>query len=420
VARMRASGTDWEDHHDSLRQANPQRREPRPPDLTRIEDISAHRGLPPRDELDRLANNRRRIEPAAALRPRDWQPGSAEQGEGQGEGTVYDPDGEDESDLGEANQAATQQAIATSGIDAIAYYLPITFYGPSRYGIYIRERRYFGLCATIQKFAPHVDWDDVAELVLQFLLHHEGYHAAVELSCLTSDDYLERKTAETYREYFDLATGPWRLPIHRHGIFPYRCPEEQLAQHAGFSSLSGTPAADAVRSALIHVSTGGPSDYVYDDSEWSKAVTKGKQESLERALHRTQAASLLHQPLPTSIDDVQAHVEPRAWFPKGGARDVLQESYGLLPIYVVDFGRTLSLRFARACVLRNIPIRKFIKVVCKKFDAVHDPKGGKHPRIIFDKYKITYPRSAKITPDYVIEQFLDARKISEDDLKAAL
>lgn len=416
MARMRASGSEWEDHHDSLRQANPQRREPRPPDLTRIEDVEARRGLPPRDELDRLANTRRRIEPAAALRPRDWQPESGEQGEE----VVYDPEGEDESEIGEANRIATDQAIAAAGIDAIAYYLPITFYGPHRYGIYIRERRYYGLCATIQKLAPHVDWDDVTDLVLQFLLHHEGYHAAVELSCLTSDDYLERKTAETYRTFFDLVTGQWRITARRHGAGPYRCPEEQLAQHAGFSSLSGTPAGEAIRSALIHVSTRGPSDYVYNDSEWSKASAKQKQESLERALHRTQAASLLHRPAPVSIDDLRVDVEPRAWFPKGGARDVLSESYGLLPIYVVDFGQTLSLRFARACVLRNIPIRKFIKAVCKNFDAIHDPKGGKHPRIIVDKYRIPYPRSAKITPDYVIEQFLDARKISEDDLKAAL
>ena len=416
MARMRASGSDWEDHHDSLRQANPQRREPRPPDLTRIEDVEARRGLPPRDELDRLANNRRRIEPAAALRPRDWQPESGEQGEE----AVYDPEGEDESEIGEANRIATDRAIAAAGIDAIAYYLPITFYGPHRYGIYIRERRYYGLCATIQKLAPHVDWDDVTDLVLQFLLHHEGYHAAVELSCLTSDDYLERKTAETYRTFFDLVTGQWRVTARRHGAGPYRCPEEQLAQHAGFSSLSGTPAGEAIRSALIHVTTSGPSDYVYNDLEWSKASAKHKQESLERALHRTQAASLLHRLAPVSIDDLQADVEPRAWFPKGGAGDALSESYGLLPVYVVDFGQTLSLRFARACVLRNIPIRKFIKAVCKNFDAIHDPKGGKHPRIIVDKYRIPYPRSAKITPDYVIDQFLDARKISEDDLKAAL
>ena len=416
MARMRAAGTDWEDHHDSLRLANPQRNEPQQPDLTGIEDISARRGLPPRDELDRLADNRRRIEPAAALRLRDWQQGSAEQWKE----TVYYPVGEDESDLGEANQIATERAIATGGIDAIAYYLPITFYGPNRYGIYIRERRYFGLCATIQKLAPHVDWDDVAEFVLQFLLHHEGYHAAVELSCLKSDDYLERTTAKTYRTFFDIVTGSWRLPMHGHGASSYRCPEEQLAQHAGFSGLSGTPAGDAVRSALIHVSTRGPRDYVYNDAEWSKTSARGKQESLERALHRTQAASLLHRPTPISIDDIQASVEPRAWFPKGGARDVLQKPYGNLPVYVVDFGHTLCHRFARACVLRNIPIKKFIKVVCKKFDAVHDPKGGKHPRIIFEKQKITYPRSAKITPDYVIDQFLAARKISEDELKAVL
>jgi hypothetical protein len=416
MAKMRTGGSDWEDHHNSLRQASPQPNDPLPPDLTRIEDIEARRGLPSRDELDRLADNRRRIEPVAALRPRDWQPESGERGEG----AVDDPAGEDESELGEANRIATDQAIAVAGIDAIAYYLPITFYGPNRYGIYIRESWYYGLCARIQELAPHVDWADVTDLVLQFLLHHEGYHAAVELSCLTSDDYLERKTAETYRWFFDLVTGQWRVTARQHGAGPYRCPEEQLAQHAGFSSLSGTPAGEAIRSALIHVSTSGPSDYVYNDSEWSKASAKQKQESLERALHRTQAASLLHRPAPASIDDLQAEVEPRAWFPKGGARDVLSESYGLLPVYVVDFGRTLSLRFARACVLRNIPIRKFIKAVCKNFDAIHDPKGGKHPRIIVDKHRITYPRSAKITPDYVIDQFLHARKISVDDLKAAL
>ena len=417
MARMRAAGSDWEDHDASLRQANPAQRHVPPPDLERIEDIAARRGLPSAEELERLANDRRRIEPAAALRPQDWQLERSE------EGTilVYEPEGEDESDLGEANRDVTDQAIAAAGIDAIAYYLPITFYGPNRYGIYIRERRYFGLCSTIQKLAPHVAWDDVADLVLQFLLHHEGYHAAVELSCLTSDDYLERKTAETYRTFFDLVTGSWRLPPHGRGGGPYRCPEEQLAQHAGFSSLSGTPAGDAVRSALIHVSTRGPSDYVYNDSEWSKTSAKLKQECLSRALHRTQSASLLHRPPPVSIDDIQTDVEPPAWFPKGGARDALSESHGLLPVYVVDFGRTLSLRFARACVLRNIPMRKFIKAACKKYNAVHDPRGGKHPRLILpNNDKIFYPRSAKIVPDYVVNQFTDSLEISDEELKAAL
>lgn len=416
MARQRAVDNSWENHHASLQQANNEPLDPPIPSIYEIDNIAARRGLPPEGHLDELVNTRRRIEPAAAENPSDWL---TESSSSDTEAVYPDFDDEpaNEQEIGAAAQQATEQAVATAGVDAIAFYLPITFYGPRHYGIYIRHSRFYGFCAAVQKFAPRVPWNDLTAAVFQFVLHHEAYHGAVELSCLTSDDFYERQPARTYRKYFNLATGPWRYGYHG-GRSPYQCPEEQLAQHAGFSNMPGNPSGIAIRSALIQISQAGPSDYVYDPAAWrSREMWIKAQAVIERGLHRVQSTSLLCGPLPTALDDVHVGVEPQAWFPGRKSQDVLSDKFGDMPVYVVDYGHRIALRFARACAFRNIALRDFIRAVCRKYDVSHDEKGGKHPRLIVaTKYKVTYPRSARTTPTYVIEQVASLLKTTKEDL----
>jgi hypothetical protein len=419
MARFRAAGSAWEQHHASLQQANNEPLDPRPPDIDAIDPVAARRGLLPNRDLDRLANDRHRIEPSVAENPGGWL---AESSGDFAEAVDSDlsRDRAEEREIGDAAQQATEQAVATAGSDAIAFYLPITFYGPRHYGIYIRQNRFFGFCAMVQKYAPRVPWHEVTASALQFLLHHEAYHAAVELSCLVGDDFHERQLARTYRNYFDLATGPWRH-AHRGLVAPYRCPEEQLAQHAGLSNMPRDASGEAIRSALIQITQTGPADYLYDPAAWPRTgKAKKPQAALEQALHRVQGTCLLRQPPPAAFDDIHVGIEPQAWFPPSDSRAVLNATFGIMPVYVIDCVRNVAIRFARACSLGNIPMEDFIRAVCRKCDVTHDKKGGKHPRLVVGekKDKVTYPRSARTTPLYVIKQVADLLKLSKEDLIA--
>jgi hypothetical protein len=115
---------------------------------------------------------------------------------------------------------------------------------------------------------------------------------------------------------------------------------------------------------------------------------------------------------------VRPELEPPAWFPAKGSLDVLEGIYGSVPVRVVDFGRKLPLRFIRACTFRNIDMRKFINAVCRECDVSHDEKGGKHPRLIVgeNKHKVPYPRAARITPLYVIEEVAELLATTKEDL----
>lgn len=420
MARLRVTSSDWEQHHESLQRANGEPIEPNPPDINTIEPVAARRGLPREDDLARHTNERHRIEPAAAENLRDWiaEPNT------NAVNTVDDEfarDSADEQEIGADAQEETEQAIATGGPDAIAFYAPITFFGPRHYGIYIEQNRFFGFCTIVQKYAPQVPWNDLTSSVFQFLLHHEAYHAAVELSCLVSDDFHERQRARTYRTYFDRTIGPWRF-AHR-GLFPYRCPEEQLAQHAGLSNMPSDASGQAIRGALIQISQTGPVDYLYDPAGWpGSGKAKKQQSAMEQALHRVQSTSLCRQPPPTSYEDIHPGIEPQAWFPPRASRDALGTRFGLLPIYVIGHHQRVALRFIRAYSYGNIPIKAFIRAVRRKYGVLHDEKGAKHPRLIVGekKHKVTYPRSARETPKYVIEQVATYLDVPMHDMLAIL
>ena len=379
---------DWKSHYDAILQANGDQRRPLP-EIIEPETVAGRRGIPRRGDLEEPAYL---IEPTAVGHFREWTGDDARLG------PLADDAEMEERELGETHSDETYEAVSAAGVDAIAYYLPITFYGPRGYGIYVRARRFFALCNDVQKLAPTGSWDDVTAEVWDFILRHEAFHAAVELSRLASDDFPQRHRVRTYESYFGLSARSW--PSGHYGTGgPYRCPEEQLAQHAGFSKIAKTGSGIAIVNALIQVFQRATADYQYDPSEWvgkGERSQKAKQSQLQRALHSVQLASLLQTAPPASVSDVHGDVEPPAFPPKVSA-DVLENAYGLMPVRIVDFGRSLQLRFARACTRRNIGMRKFISAVCRECDVYHDEKGGKHPRLIVveKKQKVTYPRSAR-------------------------
>lgn len=400
----------WESHHDAIQQANGNPRQPFP-EMVEPENFAARRGIPRQEDLPEPDHP---IEPTVVGRFREWY------GDNDHLVPVDENAEREERELGQVHSEETDEAIAASGVDAIAYYLPITFYGARRYGIYVRVRRFYAFCDDVQKLAPNATWDDVTAEVWDFILRHEAFHAAVELSCLAGDDFPQRHRACTYEQYFGLSARSWRQ-WHRGAASPYRCPEEQLAQHAGFSTIPNNPSGIAIKNALIQIFQRAPADYHYDPSDWigKRGQTyKAKQTQFQRAIHSVQLASLLRGAPPTSVGDVHQDIEPAAWFPPKGSTSVLEGLYGAMPVRVIDFGHTLPLRFARACTFRNIDMRKFINAVCRNCDVTHDEKGGKHPRLIVgkQKHKVTYPRSVSTTPVYVIDQIADLLKISKQDL----
>ena len=402
--------SNWESHHASIQQANgdPQQT---PYDFIQPETLAGRRGIPQREDLGDLDHP---IEPAVVGRWREW---AIDNGQID---TLADEDEIEERGIGETHTAETDEAINEAGVDALAYYLPITFYGPRRYGIYVRANRFYGFCNRVQKIAPTASWGEVTAESWDFVLRHEAFHAAVELSCLAGDDFMARHKARTYKNYFGLSAQSWPS-AHYGAAGPYRCPEEQLAQHAGFSRIAETASGIAITNALIQIFRGAPADYAYDPSEWPSrgpCSQKSKQSQLQRALHSVQLASLLGCRKPASVSDTRPNIEPPAWFPQKGSVDVLEGIYGSVPVRVVDFGRKLPRRFIRACTFRNIDMRKFISAVCRECDVSHDEKGGKHPRLVVGekRHKVPYPRAARTTPLYVIEEIAELLSTTKEDL----
>jgi len=395
MATRKKGQSEWVSRHASIGQDDSN-------DVVSQENLGEVRGIPPMTNEGLLGEEPQPIDPSSAVDIAEWCDDFDRQGEQQ---------------RGQEARSETQQALNEQGIDAIAYYLPISFYGPHRYGIYIRQRRFFGFCSEVHTRVTNVSWDDTANALLRFVMHHEAFHAAVELSCLTNDDYDERKVARTYHRYFDLAVRKWR---HSHSgpHYPYRCPEEQLAQHAGFTALPVTTAGDMIRAELLKVFKKGPADYVYDVEDWRRRVPTERQVILERALHRVQSASLLSRSFPSSVSAVHAGIEARGWFPKDGAKGVLSGKHGIVPTYLVDTGPEPFGRFARAHSPRNIPVRDVLRVLKKR--GVQVEEGGKHTKLIFPNHgrPIPFSRSAQTMPEYVMKKFATALSTSLDTLVA--
>jgi hypothetical protein len=79
----------------------------------------------------------------------------------------------EEREYGEENRDEARRAIERSGIDAIAYYAPIHFYGRTRWGIYLHERLFFGTCAQLAASLGVAHWDGIVTDVLTALDRHE-------------------------------------------------------------------------------------------------------------------------------------------------------------------------------------------------------------------------------------------------------
>ena len=127
--------SNWESHHASIQQANgdPQQT---PYDFIQPETLAGRRGVPQREDLGDLDHP---IEPAVVGRWREWAIDNSQLD------TLADEDEIAERGIGETHTAEIDEAINEAGVDALAYYLPITFYGPRRYGIYVRANRFYGV-----------------------------------------------------------------------------------------------------------------------------------------------------------------------------------------------------------------------------------------------------------------------------------
>lgn len=177
------------------------------------------------------------------------------------------PDGlelRDEQEIGRNNKNEALEAISKAGIDAVALYAPIHFFGSDKWGIYIHERRFFGLCSALidELRGGANDWNGVVADLYQALMRHEYFHSAVELFSLTFEDIagpLDESNC-AYNSYFDV--------VYSKSFPKTNCIEETLATASEFNIRFSTP---GFLKALKNISVKMPEAYsnwrAYSDPE---------------------------------------------------------------------------------------------------------------------------------------------------------
>jgi hypothetical protein len=324
----------------------------------------------------------------------------------------------DEREYGEKHRSDTAQAIAESGIEAVAYYAPIHFAGPEYWGIYINEPRFFGMCSEIADRLPGAEYDTIVIDVLGTLENHEEFHAQVELFALVAEDFSNLGHAEVK---LDLQNWPAGLPKWPEPPCPHRiymeteyqstfpgehCIEEQLATAIQFSRRFRTKRFHAALASLVE---NCPPAY----AGWARyRDPQSRAEGVQKLAQRIVSRAFPHS---TAFLDGFLGRPTDNWFPN--SRRGAREDYGTVPWRIYRPHQLRPTRFAQLLVA-NLRLGDFVKAMERQFGATVR-RGGKHQALIFaNGSKIPFPTTRTVRP-YLINQVARALNVSQRDILSA-
>ncbi len=303
----------------------------------------------------------------------------------------------DERTFAEQNQRNAVERHKQNGMEAIAFFAPMHYYGIENWGIYLNEPVFYGMCSRLAEILPSAKWN---ELVLDFykaVEQHEMFHAAVELYCLVGEDFADMgfkgalyvyKQLDSKDKSQIIESNPpcWYKPYHENCYrknFPTEnCIEEVLATTAeSFCDFK----VNGMRDALKQIQLSAPAAYQCieecpDFSDFS---------SFERY-----AADTIAEEMMLKAND--------PWWKKIWAQKVAQmlqgekellgrwfpnllpswlDSHGPVPRWVYHPGSMSPGRFIPR-LLTNVRLNDFLNGLRRVYGVVAKP-GGKHWKLIF-------------------------------------
>ena len=325
----------------------------------------------------------------------------------------------DERDFAARYKEEARQSIASEGMEAIAFYAPVHFYGKS-WGVYFNEKVFFGTCAVLSESLGEEHWDSLVMDLLRSIEQHEMFHAACELFALVAEDfarlsvipeYLEHLTDESgncpaWDEHFCVYSSYFEKEYSQ--AFPREgCVEESLATAFQLAGRFDTP--DFLSSLQSLLETSPPAYRNWVRYEAPQDFAEGVQSLARKILDSGwKGAVITARP--------QAFLSgrpPTLWFPDLNSLD----SQGAVPrlMYRADGARPA--RFARL-VVANVRTNDLLSAMCRQYQA-EIVSGGKHQALVFPNgKKVPFPTKGTV-PVYLVGDIARAIGISKKDVLAA-
>lgn len=323
-----------------------------------------------------------------------------------------DFDVQDEQRIGEDSETETMDSLKQNGFEAVALYAPIHFFGKDKWGVYIHERRFYGLCWSIFVLLGKPDWNILVADVHKALMHHEYFHSSVELFSLVFEDFASFPGSPcVYDEYFNQVYQP-SYPADN-------CLEERLATATEFRTRYQTR---GFHGALSFVTSGLPDAYSkWRDYQDALSFYGGVQtlalkirETGEGLSNHSTPNQVGHYPPRLLYSAINPGHIGRLWFPPNtpGTLDKL----GPVPRWIYRSGgvttnRTLKKSFPR------VKMKKLIKYLTSNRKVTKET-GAKHPKLVFPNgFKIQYSHSAVEVELYLFKQIAEALRIDKRELQ---
>jgi hypothetical protein len=309
------------------------------------------------------------------------------------------------------------RSFKEKGFEAIAWYAPITFFGPKRWGIYFHEPRFWGYSRRLQRAMGTSTLRDVARDLYRMIDRHESFHAAVELFALVSQDLGAAPGVPRgwtlYEAYFDAPA-----PVgYRSTFCTCDCIEESLATAAQFRHLR--PRVKGLKAAIEHELTMAPPGY----RDWVKFRTSARfQDGLfdltaDRILSHTHSGAAHVASLKAGMGPSGKSVAAGWWFPPLNPEKLSE--FGRIPHYAARKPGVYTKLFPPS-ILGNRKMKDVRRMAQRLYGATVSDGHAKHAKqLVFPNGEVVPLPNAKGVPNYIIEQIAKAankrkREVLED------
>lgn len=294
------------------------------------------------------------------------------------------------------------------GFEAIAWYAPITFFGPGRWGIYFHEPRFWGYSRRLQRAMAAPSLRDVARDLYRMIDRHESFHAAVELFALVSQDLGAApglpRGGSLYEEYFNCPA-----PIgYRSTFCTANCIEESLATAAQFRHLR--PRVPGLKAKIECELKTAPPGY----RDWVNYRTSG---GFRDGLFELTADRILaHTPHGTAhVASLKAGMGPSSkrvavgwWFPPLNPEKL--SAFGRIPHYAARKPGVYTKLFPPS-ILGNRRMKDVCRMAHRLYGATVSDGHAKHAKqLVFPNGDVVPLPNTNGVPNYIIKQIAIAAK----------
>lgn len=318
-----------------------------------------------------------------------------------------------------ANRESAMAAFRQHGFESIAFYAPISFYGPKRWGIYFNERNLWGVVAECAQLLGMASSSSLATEILYVVDQHERFHASIELLALVVDDHRHLPRASVSDADEDVARGfiePSSLAYRHYHSAVYQpswpreaCLEESLATAFQFRRRLRFA---GLRRTLERLTSVAPPAY----AQWRKYGGANDFADAHHELASAVVASVAQWNAERGAAGLQGRPKPQLWLPS--SEDDALRAVGPIPRYVWRSDTRTPTLFS-ASLLGNVRTRDIVGCMRSKFGAVLRD-GGRHPAVTFPNgRKVPYSTSWDTVPRFFLGQLAEAVGVEREQLVRA-